>query len=63
MSAAALEKYLPMYLDQDCYKVVTGGVPETKQLRESSLLSTALLLVDAMCIEHSLDQQTLNPKP
>lgn len=31
--AAALEEYIPLYLDQDCYKVVLGGVPETKQLR------------------------------
>jgi hypothetical protein len=47
MSAAALEKYLPMYIDQDCYKVVTGGVPETRQLRESCPPSNALRLLDA----------------
>ena len=31
-TAEAIAKLLPKYVDQECYKVVCGGVPETTQL-------------------------------
>ncbi|KAK8379534.1 hypothetical protein O3P69_019458 [Scylla paramamosain] len=31
-TANAIAKYLPQYLDKDCFRVVLGGVPETTEL-------------------------------
>jgi len=33
-TAALLEKLIPKYLDNDCYQVVNGGIPETTALLE-----------------------------
>lgn len=31
-TAQILEEIIPLYLDEECYKVVSGGVPETTEL-------------------------------
>ncbi|XP_014288048.1 aldehyde dehydrogenase, dimeric NADP-preferring isoform X1 [Halyomorpha halys] len=33
-SAEALARLIPLYLDNDCFQVVTGGIPETAELLE-----------------------------